>query len=128
MVDAADLLPQDVEEKLAGRLAQVEARSRHQFVVVTIKSLDGHEIADYGRTLGNYWGIGRNGLGDGALLIVAPTERKARIETGNGLMKALTNAEAQAIMQNMILPRFREQKMADGILAGSDGIIREITQ
>ena len=127
MVDTADLLPQTQEAKLAAQLASVEMRTKHQFVVVTVASLGGHAIDDYGMNLGNYWGVGRKDINDGVLLIVAPTERKVRIEVGAGLEKTLTDEEAAAIIQQAILPRFREQKMAEGILAGSDGIIREIS-
>lgn len=126
MVDAADLLPQTLEAKLAARLASVEMRTKHQFVVVTVPSLGGHSIEDYGLTLGNYWGIGRKQFNDGVLLIVAPNEHRVRIEVGKGLEKTLTNEEAAGIIRNAILPRFGEQKMADGIMAGSEGIIREI--
>lgn len=128
VVDTADLLPADAEQKLATRLAEVERQSKHQFVVVTVKTLGDHVIEDYGRTLGNYWAIGRKDANDGVLLLVAPAERKVRIQVGYGLEKALTNAEAGTIIKSDILPRFRERKMADGILAGSDAIIREITQ
>ncbi len=128
MVDAADLLPADVEQKLSARLERVEAQSKHQFVVVTVKSLNAHGIEDYGLTLGRFWGIGRAGFNDGVLLVVAPAERKTRIEVGYGLEKALRDEEAGQIIRSEILPRFREGKMADGIVAGSEAIIREITQ
>jgi uncharacterized membrane protein YgcG len=127
VVDAAGLLPADVQRQLAGRLASVEAASKHSFVVVTVTSLGGHNIDDYGLALGNAWGIGRKCINDGVLLVVAPTERKVRIEVGRGLEKTLTNAEAAAIVQNDILPRFRDSHFADGIVAGSEAIIREIT-
>lgn len=97
-------------------------------MVATVKSLGGHPVEDYGKALGNHWRIGRAGVNDGVLLLVAPNERKVRIQVGYGLEKALTNSEADAIIQTTILPRFRKGKMADGILAGSDGIIREITR
>lgn len=92
-----------------------------------MKNLGGHDIADYGLRLGNYWGIGRAKFDDGVLLIVAPNERKVRIEVGNGLEKALRDDEADRIIQATILPRFRDKRMADGIIAGSEAIIREIT-
>ncbi|RYD49635.1 MAG: TPM domain-containing protein [Sphingomonadales bacterium] len=125
VVDVADLLPQAEEAKLAAQLASYEMRTKHQFVVVTVKSLGGHDIADYGVELGRWWGVGRKGVNDGVLLIVAPAERKVRIEVGYGLEKALRDEEAAAILKEAVLPRFKEGNMADGILAGSNGIIRE---
>lgn len=127
MVDAADLLPAETEAKLSDRLAAVEQQSKHQFVVVTVKSLGGHAIADYGVTLGRSWGIGRKGHDDGVLLIVAPRERKVRIEVGRGLEKALRDEEAGEIIRKDILPRFRAGQFPEGIMAGSEAIIREIT-
>ncbi|RYD49663.1 MAG: TPM domain-containing protein [Sphingomonadales bacterium] len=125
VVDAADLLPPTQEAKLAAKLASFEMRTKHQFVVVTVNSLGGHDIADYGLALGRWWGVGRKDVNDGVLLIVAPVERKVRIEVGYGLEKALRDEEAAAILKDAVLPRFKERNMADGILAASDGIIRE---
>lgn len=106
----------------------MELQSKHQFVVVTVKSLGGHGVAEYGRALGNHWGIERKGVNDGVLLLVAPAEHQLRIEVGYGLEKALTDVEADSIIRTVILPRFREKNMADGIVTGSEAIIREITQ
>ncbi|MES2988490.1 MAG: TPM domain-containing protein [Pseudomonadota bacterium] len=127
MVDAAEIIPQTQEAKLAGQLASVEMHTKHQFVVVTVKSLDGHTVEDYSNRLGNFWGIGRKEFNDGVLLVVAPSEHKVRIEVGKGLEKVLRDEEAMAIINDAILPRFKAGNMADGILAGSDGIIREIS-
>jgi uncharacterized protein len=127
VVDAADLLSANAEAKLTRRLAAVERRSKHQLVVVTVKSLGGYDIADYGLMLGSRWGIGRRCFNDGVLLIVAPNERKARIEVGKGLETALTDAEAAAIMARDIIPQLRQRNYPQGIAAGSEAIIREIT-
>lgn len=128
MVDAAGLLSVGERRRLSNRLVDVEKRSKHQFVVVTVKSLGGHDIAEYGLNLGNFWGIGRQCENDGILLIVAPTERKVRIEVGKGLEAKLTDEEAATIIRNEILPRFKEGKYPEGIAAGSEAIIREITR
>ena len=126
VVDNADLLTPDQEAFLARALEITERRTKHQFVVVTLPSLNGKPIEKVGLELGRGWRIGRKGHDDGVLLIVAPNERKVRIEVGYGLEKSLTNAEAAAIIERRILPRFRRGAMAAGIYDGSAGILREI--
>lgn len=126
VVDNADLLTADREALLVSALAETERLTKHQFVVVTLPTLAGKPIEQVGLSLGNGWGIGRKGYDDGVLLIVAPKERKVRIEVGCGLEGALTDEEATAIIEQRILPRFRGGNMAGGILAGSAAIIREI--
>jgi uncharacterized protein len=128
VVDSASLLSVSQRRTLSNQLVDAERRSKHQFVVVTVQSLGGHTIEDYGLNLGRTWGIGRKCFNDGVLLIVAPNERKVRIEVGTGLEKALTDAEAGAIIEKDILPRFKAGDMPGGIAAGSEAIIREITQ
>ena len=128
VVDNADLLIADQEAQLSAALATTERLTRHQFVVVTLPSLGGRAIEEVGLALGNGWGIGRKGYNDGVLLIVAPNERKVRIEVGCGLEAALTNSEAQAIIDQRILPLFRKGRMAAGIFRGSAAIIREIDE
>jgi uncharacterized protein len=120
------VLPVAEADSITGRLATVEARTGHQFVVVTVPSLGSHTIEDYGKTLGNYWGIGRKTINDGVLLIVAPNDRKVRIEVGYGLEQALRNDEAATIIDNAILPAFREGDLPRGIEGGVNGVIREI--
>ena len=127
VVDAANLLPASSRAAIAGKVAALEQRTGHQFVVVTVPSLGGHPIEDYGVTLGRTWGIGRKGINDGVLLIVAPVERKVRIEVGYGLERALRDEEARAIIDSAILPAFRAGDFPRGIAAGVDGVIREIS-
>jgi uncharacterized protein len=85
---------------------------------VTLKSLQGYAIEDYGYRLGRAWGIGQSGTNNGVLLIVAPNERKVRIEVGRGLEPQLTDALTRLIIENAILPAFRRGSFADGIKAG----------
>jgi uncharacterized protein len=127
VVDAAHLLPAAVVERVSQKSALLEQRWGHQLVVVTVSSLGGHTIEDFGVTLGRYWGIGRKDINDGVLLIVAPRERKVRIEVGYGLEKALKDEEAAAIIRHRILPHFTAGEMTEGIEAGVDGIITEIS-
>ena len=92
-------------------------------MVVTLTSLQGLTIEDYGVRLGRQWQIGRKDKNNGVLLIVAPQERKVRIEVGYGLEGVLTDAQTKLIIENAITPRFRANDMSGGIARGVDGII-----
>lgn len=126
VVDAAGIIPDDVEAQLASRLAALETQSQRQLVVATVPDLQDYDIADYGYQLGRAWGIGDAERNDGALLIVAPNERKVRIEVGYGLEGYLTDALSALIIQNQILPHFRDGDMPAGIVAGTDVIIDQL--
>ena len=95
-------------------------------MVVTVKSLQGEPIEDYGYQLGRHWGLGQKGKDNGALLIVAAEERKVRIEVGYGLEGELTDARSRTIIEGEILPRFREGDFAAGIKAGVAAIIQTL--
>jgi len=92
VVDDANLLSPEDEQTLTQELKDLEDKSSDQLVVVTLPSLQGYEIEDYGYQLGRHWGIGTKELDNGVLLIVAPNERKVRIEVGYGLEPILTDA------------------------------------
>ncbi|HUW74606.1 MAG TPA: TPM domain-containing protein, partial [Methyloceanibacter sp.] len=87
----------------------------------------GYTIEDYGYQLGRHWGIGTAKLDNGALLIVAPNERKVRIEVGYGLEPILTDALTKIIIENAILPRFRAGDYASGIKDGVHDIVLSLT-
>ena len=118
VVDEARLLTTDDAAKLSASLTDLEKKSSDQLVVVTLKSLQGYAIEDYGYQLGRAWKIGQGGVNNGVLLIVAPNERKVRIEVGRGLEPQLTDALSQLIIQNAILPAFRRGDWSGGIAAG----------
>ncbi|GAD47378.1 hypothetical protein NT2_01_01460 [Caenibius tardaugens NBRC 16725] len=127
VVDAANIIPADTEAQLVAKLDALEKQSRRQLVVVTLPGLDGYEISDYGYRLGRHWGLGDKQRNDGALLIVAPNERKVRIEVGYGLEPILTDGMSFLIINNAILPRFKAGDMPGGIVAGTDAIIKQLT-
>ncbi|GGZ01608.1 TPM domain-containing protein [Novosphingobium colocasiae] len=127
VVDAANVIPDDAEARLTQKLAALETQSQRQLVVVTVPDLQGYEISDYGYQLGRAWGIGSKARNDGALLIVAPNERKVRIEVGYGLEPVLTDGMSFLIINQAIVPRFKAGDLPGGIEAGSDAIIRQLT-
>lgn len=107
VVDEAGVLDATARATLTDALAGLESKTTYQFVVVTLKSLQGTSIDDYGYQLGRRWQIGQKDKNNGVLLIVAPNERKVRIEVGYGLEDTLTDAITKFIIENSILPGFK---------------------
>ena len=126
VVDQADLLRPEQEFDLKSKSEALEAATGRQFVVATVKSLEGRTIEEYGYQLGRHWKIGDEKRDDGVILLVAPNEKKVRIETGYGARVFLTDAVSGLIVQNTILPKFRQGDMAGGIMAGADQIIDQM--
>ena len=96
-------------------------------MIVTLKSLHGTSIEDYGYQLGRRWQIGQKDKNNGALLIVAANERKVRIEVGYGLEGTLTDAATKVIIENSILPRFRAGDFPGGIKSGAANITQVLS-
>ena len=124
VVDDAGILDPSTKAALERKLAEFETQTTGQLVVVTLKSLQGTSIEDYGYQLGRHWQIGQKEKNTGALLIVAPNERKVRIEVGYGLEGTLTDAVSKLIIENSIIPRFRANDFVGGISRGVDDIIQ----
>src|SRR5712692_6611506 len=123
VVDEANILDQATRAALTQKLADLEAKTTDQLVVVTLKSLQGTSIEDFGYQLGRHWRIGQKDKNNGVLLIVVPSERRVRIEVGYGLEGTLTDAVSRLIIDNGIVPRFRANDYPGGITRGVDDII-----
>ena len=126
VVDAANILAPADEAALDAKLAAYEKNTGRQMVVATIPSLEGYPIEDYGYRLGRAWGIGSKEKDDGTLLIVAPNDRKVRIEVGYGLEPYMTDALSSVIINTQILPRFKAGDFTGGINAGVDAMIAQL--
>jgi uncharacterized protein len=122
VVDDAGLLSATDTADLETSLKALEDKSSDQLVVVTLPSLQGYSIEDFGYQLGRHWGIGTKENNNGVLLIVAPNERKVRIEVGRGLEPILTDAMSNVIINGVVLPRFRAGDFPGGIKEGVKGI------
>lgn len=118
IVDNAGLLSAEDRTAIEAELEALEKTSTDQVAVLTTPSLQGYEIEDYGYRLGRAWGIGQKDKNNGAILIVAPKERKVRIEVGRGLEPFLTDTMSRLIVDQTILPAFRRGDVSGGIRAG----------
>lgn len=127
VVDEAQVLSPAERASLTAKLEEHEQRTGQQLVVVTLSSLRGQTIEDYGYQLGRHWGIGEKDKNTGVLFIIAPKERKVRIEVGYGLEGGLTDAASRLILENIVLPAFRNGQMGPGIVAGTDAILDMIS-
>jgi uncharacterized protein len=126
VVDAANVIDPATEAQLTAKLDAFEEANQRQFVVATVPSLQGDEISDYGYQLGRHWGLGDTENDDGIILLVAPNERKVRIEVGYGLEAIMPDGLAYDVIEQDILPRFREGDMTGGIVAGTNRIIQHL--
>lgn len=111
---------------MTARLKAIEQRTAHQVVVATVPTTDGKDIVEYSACLGRHWGVGRAKIDDGVLIVVARDDRKARIAVGYGLEKALSDPEAQTIMDRDIIPAFRAGHFGAGLMRGITSIETEI--
>lgn len=123
VVDNAHILSASTVQSLDTMLGDYERGTTNQVVVVTLDSLQGTDIEDYGYQLGRHWQIGQKDKNNGVLLIVAPHERKVRIEVGYGLEGTLTDAYSSYIIQSIILKQFRNGQMEQGIVEGTQAIV-----
>jgi uncharacterized protein len=127
VVDEANVIPADQRTALEAKLEAFQKQTQRQFVVATIPDLQGYAIEDYGYRLGRSWGVGLKDADNGIILIVAPKERKIRIEVGRRLEPVMTDALSSIIIRNRILPAFKTGDMPAGIEAGADAVIQQLS-
>ena len=127
VVDAANVLPPADEAQLTAQLDMLQQRTGRQLVVATIPSLEGRDIADYGYRLGRAWAVGLKDVDNGAILIVAPADRKVRVEVGYGLEGVLTDAFSSLVINRQILPAFRDGDLPRGVRDGTAALIEQLS-
>jgi len=121
VVDDAHILTNQQKDDLDRVLTQA---SPHQVVAVSLSSLDGKEIEEYGYQLGRHWGIGRRDENDGVLVLIAPNERQLRIEVGYGLEHVLTDAQSSRIVNNVMVPLARQGKYDEALVQGATAVVQ----
>ena len=126
VVDDAGILSDSTIADVSSMLAQQEQQTGVQVVVVTLKSLQGYPIEQYGYQLGRHWGIGQKGKNNGALLIIAQAEHQARIEVGYGLEGQLTDAQSKVIIDEILIPAFKRGDFNGGVHDATLAILKTI--
>lgn len=127
VVDSANILPADARTGLEQKLKAHEDKTSDQIVVATVRSLEGYDIADYANRLFRQWKLGQAKTNNGVLVLIAPNERKIRIEVGYGLEGSLTDAVSRVIIAGAIAPKFKQNDFAGGVNAGVDAVIGTLT-
>lgn len=126
VVDKAQILSQNEEKALTYLLEKHEKETSNQIVILTLKTLDSYDIADYAYQLGRHWGIGQKNKNNGVLLIVSMKEKKLRIEVGYGLEGALPDKTAHEIIEYILKPNFKKANFYKGIDEATNAIIKAI--
>lgn len=127
VLDQANLLNPAQQAQLDAKLRAFDARTGDAVIVATVNSLHGDSIDDYAVRLYSKWGIGGAGIDKGVLILVAPNERRVKIEVGYGLEPYLTDILSGRIIRNDMTPRFKAGDMAGGINAGVDAILKQLS-
>lgn len=128
VLDQANIIPDDQEAALAQRLSAYNAQSGRAVVVATIASLDGDDVANYANTLFRAWGVGGQKTDQGLLFLVAPNDRRVRIEVGYGLEEYMPDVLAGRIIASAVTPRFKAGDYPGGINAGLEQILTQLSR
>jgi uncharacterized protein len=120
--DQAGMLSDGFEAQLEDRLRELEEQTGAQVAVLTIPSLEGDPIEDFSIRVVETWKLGRQGVDDGVLILIARDDRRMRIEVGYGLEGALTDAQAGRIIDGLMAPRFQEGDFDGGVNAAVDAV------
>ncbi|WP_240950255.1 YgcG family protein [Novosphingobium sp. ERN07] len=128
VLDQAQIIPDDQEAALTQRLSAYNAQTGRSVVVATVASLDDQDVDSYANELFRAWGIGGKQTDQGLLFLIAPNERKVRIEVGLGLEEYLPDVLAGRILSGAVTPRFKQGDYAGGINAGVEQILTQLSR
>ncbi|MDM5179805.1 TPM domain-containing protein [Massilia sp. DJPM01] len=126
VTDQAGMLSEEQRAKLETVLTDYESKTGSQIAVLLVKSTAPEQIEQYSIRVSDAWKLGRKGVDDGVLLLVAPDNppalRRLRIEAGRGVQGVLTDAQSKRILQDVIAPHFQQKQFYDGLVAGVGAI------
>jgi len=124
VTDLTGTLNAQQKSDLESRIAAYEARRGSQIAVLLLPTTKPEEIEQYSIRVADAWKIGRKGVDDGLILIVAKDDRRVRIEIGYGLEGAIPDSVARRVIDERITPRFREGDFYGGVRDGVDQLIK----
>jgi len=124
VTDAANILDASSRQTLEQQLSDFEKQTSIEIAVATVPSLEGETVEDYAVALFKQWGVGKKGKDNGVLLLIAPNERKMRIEVGYGLEGKLNDGLCGQIIRDQITPEFKIGHYGLGIAHGVDTIVQ----
>jgi len=126
VTDLTATLSREQQVRLEQELQNFEAKKGSQLAVLIVPTTHPETIEQYGIRVADSWKLGRRGIDDGALLLIAKNDHSLRIEVGYGLEGALNDATAKRIVSEVIVPYFKKGDFYGGIEAGIQSIIRVI--
>ena len=124
VTDLTATLSADQRNTLEGELVSLESRKGSQVAVLMVPTVQPESIEQYATRAYDQWKLGRKGVDDGVLLVIAKNDRKLRIEVGYGLEGKIPDAIAKRIIDKNIVPHFKRGDFYGGIHAGTDRIVR----
>ena len=127
VMDGTGTLTAAQKAALEAKLTAFEQSRGAQVVMLMVPTTQPEDIAAYAQRIGDSWKIGRKGIGDGLLLVVAKNDRTVRIETTKALEGAIPDLAASQIIETAITPRFKQGDFAGGLDAAADQIMARIT-
>jgi uncharacterized protein len=126
VVDNAEILKPDTRGRLTEALRRHEQKTGNQIAVLTIPTLSGESVEEYAVRVFEHWKLGQKGKDNGVLVVVAPQDRKMRIEVGYGLEGTLPDAIAARIIRNVMTPHFKQGDYDSGIMRGAEAIVAQL--
>lgn len=123
VVDAAEILEPTVESRLEKKLTDFATETTNEVAVVTVKNLNGLSIEDYSIHLAELWKVGQKATDNGVIFLTSLEDRKVRIEVGQGLESILTDAKTGKLLDQYVIPSFKENKWAEGIESGASALV-----
>lgn len=122
--DFANVFTAEQRAELDNRIKAVKEKNGSELAVVALQSLQGGQVEDFAVKLFEQWGVGEKGKDNGALLLAAIEDRKVKIEVGYGLEGDLPDAACGRVLDQFVIPRFKDGDYAGGLAAGADALLR----